>query len=385
MTNEIMVVDGFQIPAYLQGKAPIQSDFGKVGGLPKITMGRTTFKIEQDGQEKIMPSPLPVVILAVSPVGNHYNRSYYAQAYQQGSTEAPDCSSSDGLTPDAGDLKQAVDCKSCQWAQWGSDGKGQACKQGLTLFVVPANAPTGAVFQFRVAPTSLKPVAAYGAKLSAAGLPSSGVVTALSITSSNPANPDEGYQILQLDLAGFLEDAVGTASIARADGPEIQALVIKPVPVGLPAPAQYVPPVEPAPQVQAPPTENWGATAHPEVPQPVAKPPAREDLVFTNVQQAPPAAVVEEQAPPTTGQPAPAQEHRAPIMPAGVIVDSAGVEWSADLHSSGKSQLKDGTWKKKRGYKAPVEAAPAVVVPAAATVDAAQGGEELNNILNQWG
>ncbi len=383
MTNEIAVVDGFQIPAYLQGKAPIQSDFGKAGGLPKIAMGRANFKIEQDGQEKIMPSPLPVVILAVSPTGNSYNRSYYAGPYVQGSTESPDCSSDDGITPNAGDLKQAADCASCQWSQWGSDGKGQACKQGLTLFVVPANEPSGAVFQFRVAPTSLKPVATYGAKLAAAGLPTAGVVTTMTITSSTPATPEEGYPILQLDLAGFLDEVVGQASVTRAESPEIKALVVTPAPVGLPAPVQ-APPVQAAP-VQAPPvqaapvqasTANWGATAPPEVAtQPVAQPAA---AVVQPVQPA---------APPV--QAAPIQDP---------VVDSSGVEWSAELHSSGKSQLKDGTWKKKRGYKAPAaEPAPAVVEPVqaavvtapVATADAvaapAQGGDQLNDILNQWG
>lgn len=39
------------------------------------------------------------------------------------------------------------------------------------------------------------------------------------------------------------------------------------------------------------------------------------------------------------------------IIQNGVEVDSAGQPWNAELHSSSRAKLQDGTWKKKRGVK----------------------------------
>jgi len=111
--------------------------------------------------------------------GHSYWDLWYQSDYVPGEAEAPDCASSDGVTPDSGDAKQSPVCASCPHAEWGSDGKGQACKQGKTMYVVPAGDPDGDVFQLRIAPTSLKPMANYGAKLIAGGLNPATVITAL--------------------------------------------------------------------------------------------------------------------------------------------------------------------------------------------------------------
>ncbi len=350
MSNEIVSVDSFTIPAYLQGAAPTKSDFGQAGGLPKIGVMKDGFKIVMDGQEKKIPAPLPVVILAVSPAGKDFSRAYYADPYQPGVIESPDCASSDGVTPDSGDIRQATQCGQCQWSQWGSSktgsGKGQACTQGKTLYVVPANDPAGAVFQLRVSPTSLKPVAAYGAKLAAAGIPPAAVVTNLGIVLEG----DTQFQMLTLDLAGFLQEEAGKTAITRSESLEIKSLVT----VVEAAPQLEQPDPQPAPKTVAPEPEpqpeSWGGSPQQSAEDNIAQP-----------------------APEDTQRTAGPEENAAP----SVELDAAGISWSAEYHSSGKTKTKDGLWKKRRGAQ--------TEGPAVQEQKATSGVAPLEDILNQWG
>jgi hypothetical protein len=389
MSNEVAVVHGHLIPEYLRGRAtePIKSDLGKTGGPPRIAIMKDGFKIMQDGREVKLPAPLPVIILGASPAGEFYNRAYYARPYQPGSLEPPDCASSDGIIPDSGELKQATTCIQCPWSQWGSapGGKGQACAQGKTLLVVPATAPTGAVFQLRVPPTSLKPVAAYGAEIAAYGVPISAVITNLGIELEG----DTQYQKLTLSMGGFLQEDAGPVAIARAESAEIRSLVTVVDPGKQIAAAQasvQQPPAQPAqpdpqaagwgaPPVQEPPqSTEWGAPP-PQQP-PVQQPPVQQPPVQQPPVQQPPVQQPPPQAPPV--QQAPPQQ---PDL--NVELDSAGEPWDPEKHSSGKTKIKDGTWKKKKGYKPPAEQTQQAPPQTQQAPPQQAGG--LDDILAQWG
>ncbi len=340
--NDVMVIDGFQIPAYAQNQQ-VENDFGKLGGMPTISPFTTSsFSIKVADQEKIVEAPLPVIILGITPKGTANCRAYYKDAYVPGGdVQAPDCSSSDGIAPDEGDRRQSETCGSCPMAAYGSSvtGKGQACAQQKILYVVPANKLDSVVYQVRVAPTSLKGVAAYGARIVQAGLNPATVITSLGLTPETESG--KTYPILKLDLAGFLEEADGSASIERSASAEITSMIV--TPKALPAPQTQTQPQE---QVQTQPQEQ----------------------VQVQVQ--------------TQTQP----QEQVQTQP-NVELDSAGQPWSADLHSSGKTKLQDGTWRKKAApRKTQANTQGQGQGQADTQVGGGTGGDNsLDAVLSEWG
>ena len=69
--------------------------------LPSISIKGKQFRFIKDGVETPMPAgqPLKVVILGFDP-DKGCAKAWYKDAYSPGSAEAPDCFSSDGVTPD---------------------------------------------------------------------------------------------------------------------------------------------------------------------------------------------------------------------------------------------------------------------------------------------
>ena len=337
MTQTVMI-NGVEtaVPEYAQNTG-VENNLGRAGGLPTISMYKDHFLITNGDRQDPVGTPLPIIILEATPAGDAFNRAYYASVYTPGTVEAPTCSSKDGIAPDAGDSIQCATCAMCPHAQWGSKGKGQACAQGKTLYVVPANEPRSDVYQIRIAPTSLKAVGAYGGRLNALGVHSAAVITHLGHA---PAAPGIDYPILSLDLGGFLEPdqlqvtmqrstalkAQGLIVTPRIAAPVAQPLIPAPAPVTSVTPAGFAPapaPVSPAPVSPAPVTPAGFAPA--------------------------PAPVTPAPVSPAPVSPAPVTPAPAPVSPE---LDSAGQPWSVEMHSSGRTFIKDGTWKKKKGWKA---------------------------------
>ena len=424
MSNEVVNVAGVPsiivngqtvaLPSYATGHT-VDNDFGKIGGLPTISpFSTTTFKIRVQDKEKVVAAPLKVVILGVTPKGTANNRAYYKAQYVPGQITAPDCSSSDGIVPDEGDLRATpgwpTTCAACPLAVFGSSvtGKGQACSQGKTMFVVPETDLDGAVYQIRVAPTSLKPVAAYGSFLAGLGMPPAMVITSLGLTPE--VESQKTYPILHLEIAGVLPEAAALKSDARSKSPEIIGMTVVP---GA-APALPAPTAQAAPAIAAPAGEtvgSFGPEVTQEAPPVVDQAAAQEALIAQRVAEQvaaqmaaaqPPAAQVSAGfvAPETTTvYQAPAPSEPVAGQPKQDL-DSEGQPWNADIHSSGKTKIKNGTWKKKKGVSADAIAA-ATGGPTAAEkeaeamrqtetaapqTDAGAAGEgaELSDILNSW-
>ena len=423
--NEITVINGVPsivvdgqvvaVPTYAQGHV-VENDFGRAGGLPTISpFTTTTFKIRIQDQEKVVAAPLRVVILGVTPKGTANNRAYYKDQYVAGQVAAPDCSSRDGITPDEGDHKQSATCATCPMSVFGSSvtGKGQACSQGKTLFVTPDSAIDGPIYQVRVAPTSLKSVAAYGTKLASVGIPPAMVITSLGLIPE--VESQKTYPILRLDLAGFLDEASAQKAMDRSQSPEIVSMVVASDMAATPQaqPRPEFQPVQTPPPAQDAAAAGFGQAA----PAPAPAPAVDQEALIAERVAAAVAQALATQTPPvhhTGSQLTPEQvdanrkafvaeqtAKKATSSASTEDLDSAGMPWNAEIHSSGKTKIQAGTWKLKKGVTKEVVAAatggPTKVEKEAGTNRQAEqaqtveapaqtgGGDELADILNQWG
>jgi hypothetical protein len=80
--------------------------------------------------------------------------------------------------------KQAESCAECPNNQFGSEGKGKACKNSVWLSVVPAGDLTADAYLLKLAPTSTTSFRKYLSLLGSAGRPHFAVVTNFSLDSS---------------------------------------------------------------------------------------------------------------------------------------------------------------------------------------------------------
>lgn len=114
-------------------------------------------------------SSIEVVIVKASP---SISKIWYERGFDEDSSQAPDCWSVNGLTPDpASPKKQCTTCAACPMNAWGSKtteaGKqGKACADSKRVTVVPledmANEQFGGPILMRVPAASLKDLKAYG-------------------------------------------------------------------------------------------------------------------------------------------------------------------------------------------------------------------------------
>jgi len=89
-------------------------------------------KIKLAGKE-VSELPNVVILAAVQ------ERTYYAQAYT-GEGAAPDCYSFNGETPEANAADPQSDaCATCPMNEWGSNGRGKACKERIKMAFAPAD------------------------------------------------------------------------------------------------------------------------------------------------------------------------------------------------------------------------------------------------------
>ncbi|MCH9735539.1 MAG: hypothetical protein K0U78_13470 [Actinomycetia bacterium] len=140
MSNQLSIPSK---PKFLaqQGDSPATlAEFsgGVTGGLalPMLSIRSKVFRARLDGQEQELSKTrdLQLILVAARP---YVSKRYYEGAYQSGSTDAPDCSSLDGKTPDAGDNRQSEKCATCPHNVFGSKGAGKACADYKRLVVLP--------------------------------------------------------------------------------------------------------------------------------------------------------------------------------------------------------------------------------------------------------
>ena len=183
--------------------------------IPRISLRGRKFRLVVGGEELRKPADeLFVVIVAVEPGSGLMQKTYYSKGYSSGDSAPPDCSSANGVTPDAW-ISNPVSskCNGCPMNIFGSaksanGGKAKACKDSKRLWVVEPDAIDGTVYALGVPVTSLKAMAEYGALLKANGIPSAAVITRLSMK-------DTEFPELLFDFVGVLEEAPMEQALLR--------------------------------------------------------------------------------------------------------------------------------------------------------------------------
>ena len=315
------------VPSYIKFSQEDANDFGSVS-LPTISMpGNGIFKLRFGGAEETVQGPLRVVIVGIAPKGPVKHRTFYSSTWKSGDVDSPNCMSADGVRPTGGQDPMQVDsCAVCPNSQWGSEpvrGKGQACKEGKTLYVIRAEDvgnPTAIVFQHRVSTTSMKGLATYGNLLRQYQIPMTCLVTLMGY------DPTVAHQQLELSREeGYLEETQYQFCTQIAERPDVLALVAPAVVPALPAPMAR-PTYEIDPPAPLPPPPE----APPVIEEPVALAPE------------PVAPVIE---PVAVTAPAPV----AQAVQADPLTDARGFIWDGRIHASTKNTNVDGTWRYKRG------------------------------------
>jgi hypothetical protein len=194
------------------------SDGGQQG--PRISIRGKRFRLRHPEwpEEYVYPegAPFEIVIVGADPQKGKA-KIFYAGDYGPDQSTPPDCSSADGVTPDAWIEKPvAAACATCPNNEWGSAnvGKGKACRDVKRVFVLPPTDLVGSdVFGLLVPPSSLKHLSNYARELKSHGVRPSLVRTRLSFT-------DAEFPEIQFAFAGWLnEDEVAAveARIAKGD------------------------------------------------------------------------------------------------------------------------------------------------------------------------
>jgi len=186
--SQVIPFESAKLPAYLAKMgAPVNDDLttGVGGGYPVLSIKGKVFTLVKDKERTVIRRPddpeeaatsLEIVLLKSNKA---MSKVWYEFGYEDGSAAKPDCSSNDGVAPDAGTTSpQCKTCAACPRNVWGSgkEGKGKSCQDSRRLAVASAGQLNEPML-LRVPPASLKNLAEYGRMLSNRGVPYSAVVT----------------------------------------------------------------------------------------------------------------------------------------------------------------------------------------------------------------
>lgn len=300
-----------------------------------VTYRGKVWRVKYAGEEQIVMHPtepgmampfLDVVIVKAAPV---ISKIFYQRGYTEGSNEAPDCFSVDGISPDPGATNpQAPKCATCPHNAWGSrvtdSGKrGKACGDNKRLAIVPEsdikNERYGGPLMLRVPAASLQDLASYNTALQRAGGRYYGAVTRIQFdvndayphllftpkrwlsdeecqTVLEHQNSDVTARILNAPVEGARAEVAAPAAPVMAGAPPRAAAVATP-PVGVS--------VQQAVQAMAPVQQTTVQTVMAPTPQPVAPTPSTlDDLAIPEgLRRTAPAASTFAPPPPPPPQP----------------------------------------------------------------------------------
>ena len=188
--SQVIPFESKNLPAFLKGKAAaVNSDLTTGvgnGGYPVLSIKGKIFTLVKGDTRTVLRKPddpdeiaqaVEIVILKANP---HLSKVYYAKGYDEdGQNQKPDCSSSDGIKPDASIAEpQCKTCALCPHNAWGSGrgGKGKACQDSRRVAIAAAGQLNEPML-LRVPPATLKPLAEYANALAKRGAPYNSVVT----------------------------------------------------------------------------------------------------------------------------------------------------------------------------------------------------------------
>ena len=220
MANEIAIPDYLKkiVESNQHSSAALITSAGSAA--PRISLKGRQFHFIKDGEELAKtPGPIKVVILGVQPE-NGMAKTFYKDGYNPGDTSPPDCSSQDGIRPDAWvSTPISPNCASCANNKWGSatslaGKKAKACKDSKRLIVTKASDPAeGVPYVLNVTVASLKALSEYGKHLVANKVPLSSVITQVNMV-------DSDFPQVEFEYVEVLAEDKMIAALERADKKE---------------------------------------------------------------------------------------------------------------------------------------------------------------------
>jgi hypothetical protein len=214
-------------------------------------------------------SSIDVVLLAAS---QYVSKVWYETGYVEGSTEAPDCFSANGIVPDASsEKKQSNTCASCPQNKWGSKitpagKKAKACADSKRVAVSPLgdirNEAFGGPMLLRVPAASLADFGNYGDGMDARGYKYFTIGTKMSFAATEaypkiefepirPLNSKEGAAVLELRESAAVQSILQEAT---ADLEPVVEATVK-LPASFSKPVQHVEHQAPVTPKVTPPTK----------------------------------------------------------------------------------------------------------------------------------
>lgn len=200
---------------------------GVSSGFPVMSIRGAKWRIVEGGEEKPIYIPgttdlapaIRVVILRSNPA---VSKTFYKDAFQEGSDAKPDCFSHDGVVPSPeAQNKQCATCAACPQNVWGSKispsgSKIKACADVRRVAILPSEDLDYSPILLRIPAASLGDLAQYGKQLKQRGIPYTAVVTKLSF------DPDASYPKLMFQFERVLTEAEILKVIERAKEPVVE-------------------------------------------------------------------------------------------------------------------------------------------------------------------
>ena len=199
------------LPAYMQeflaqSQADTSALVSSSVSVPRLSYRGKRWRFIVDGEEELIKTlSVAVVIIGVEPDAGRFIKTLYLNAYNPGDSSPPDCSSSNGITPDVWvSSPQAMRCNQCPKNIFGSavsrsGGKAKACHDSKRLWVVKPD-DMDIIYCLNVPIMSLKNLAEYGKYIARNNFPLALVITELSM------DDESEFPKLCFNHNGFVEE-----------------------------------------------------------------------------------------------------------------------------------------------------------------------------------
>jgi len=183
--------------------------------VPRVSLKGKKFMFINGEEQSKKTDEIFVTILAVDPEGSRMVKTFYANGYNPNDTAPPDCSSADGIRPDAWVQSPVSEaCGRCSKNVFGSaispsGKKTKACRDSKRLWIAKPEEVEETVYGLNVPVTSLKNMAAYGNEIRQLGVPIPAVLTRIYM------DEDSEFPVLHFENAGFLDEETGGKALER--------------------------------------------------------------------------------------------------------------------------------------------------------------------------
>ena len=191
-----------------QSKSDTGSLMSSSISVPRLSYRGKRWRFIVDGEEELVKElNVNVIIVGVEPSAGRFIKTLYLSQYTPGDTSPPDCSSSNGISPDSWvSSPQAQRCNQCPKNVFGSassrtGGKAKACHDSKRLWVIRPD-DTEIVYGLNVPIMSLKNLAEYGKYIARNNFPLALVITELSM------DDDSEFPKLCFKHSGFVEEDI---------------------------------------------------------------------------------------------------------------------------------------------------------------------------------